>query len=188
MNDGSDVASLYKATAPGGMGTAIGLGADYALDGGFVVGADFYYGPNRAYDISFARSTFTTHWSLNNMIVGVSPGWRFKLAGHWILEPRLHLGYMLSSGTVTSTVPGSATNTLSASGLEYWPQVRVEYAFGKWGVGANLGYLIANMTPVAVGGGNATGNVQTSSGSDWVETNGGMAFAVYGAYHFNPPF
>ena len=186
MNDGADVASLYSASSPGGFATGLGFALDYALEGGFVGGVDFIYGPSRSYDVSIIGMSETDHWAINNMVFGVSPGWRFKLAQHWMIEPRVMLGYMLDSTTVSSSA-GGPSDDLSASGLAIWPQVRGEYVFGKWGVGGSLGYLMANLSPVTDK--TAGESVPDPSGSgNWVMKNGGVSFALYGAYHFNPPF
>lgn len=186
MNDGSDVASLYQASAPGGLGSAFGAGLDYALANGFVGGLDLVYGPLRNYNVSITGYAITQQWAISNFMVGVNPGWRFKLAQHWLLEPRLELGYMASTTTLTDNVGDPAAH-LSAGGFEAWPQARGEYVFGHWGIGASLGYLWASLSPVTSD--QSTQAIPNPNGAgNWVMNNGGLSFGLFGVYHFNAPF
>ena len=186
MNDGSDVASLYQASPPGGLGAAVGVGLDYALADGLVGGLDLVYGPLRTYNVNIIGYGITQKWAISNFMVGVNPGWRFKLAHHWLVEPRLELGYMASSTTLTDNV-GDPAATLSAGGFEAWPQLRGEYVFGHWGIGASLGYLWAMLSPVTSD--QNTQPIPNPSGSgNWVMNNGGLSMGFFGAYHFNLPF
>jgi hypothetical protein len=196
-NSGADLTTLYTTpfstpSIPSGVAPDGGIGVDYAMDKGFVAGFDLFDGPIRAYTVTVTGGfNEVDTWSINNLTIMLTPGWRFFPGSHWILEPRLGLGYMDTSGTVSFAVEGMSaqSETFSAAGLAFWPQLRAEYLFGNWGLGAGLGYLVADLSPVK----NSSGtDVQTISASgtvsNWGLQNGGLTFSIFGAYHFQAPF
>jgi hypothetical protein len=193
MDSPADVLKFYPSNSQpagsGGMAPAVGIAADYALEGGFVLGLDLIDGPNRTDKVTWGGSgtTYTDTFKFSNFCIGVTPGWRFRLGHAWLLEGRLGIGYLSSTLNISTTFDNQTVSGTS-SGFDVWPQLRGEYAFGHWGIGASLGYLYANATPVKAVSGGVSYTMQTSDGSNWTESNGGPSFALYAAYHFHSPF
>lgn len=181
----ADVDEFYGAYAPppsgytetdnepgAALAWATGLGFDYGLSNGFVTGLDFLYGPNRHYSVANPVGfegqnlwTETDTYSISQYSLLLTPGWRFKVGGHVVLEPRLGLGVMEASmvqgenivvsplGDEFFGVPsggaspaGSYSATSSGLGYAVWPEIRGEYLFGQFGVGFSLGYLLNTPT------------------------------------------
>jgi hypothetical protein len=140
-----------------------GVGTDYGLANGFVIGVDLLYGPVRTQTATdSAPDGFGDGGMIDEKIVDntvqysfmVTPGWRFKFWNSFVLEPRLGLGVMPASWTETETaVPTGAaisdgfqdySAVYKASGVGYaiWPEIRGEYLFGQFGLGLSVGYLV----------------------------------------------
>jgi hypothetical protein len=186
-NSGADIIQLYgSGSGASSMGAIAGLGADYALRGGFIGGLDLLWGPQRNYTATYsaAGASTTDTWTVSNLSVFLTPGWRFRVMPKLLVEPRLGLGFMMSN--VHATLGSGGAFDAAASGPVFWPQVRGEWLFGKYGVGLNLGYLLASFNPVKDSHGN-TVQVYDASGnpSNWSVNNGGISASVYGTYHFN---
>lgn len=158
-------------TQPGGaLAYGVGLGIDYGFSGGFIVGLDAQYGPNRTQNASLSSPDFfggndteNATYNISQYAILLSPGWRFKLGQAFVLEPCLGLGIMPATfkGTANFTVssqaaamgeepPPTTTDAASGTGYAVWPQIKGEYLFGQFGLGLSLGYLINTATTMKI--------------------------------------
>lgn len=178
---GSDLAKLVGSDATVAPATALGygLGVDYGLANGFVAGLDLMLGPNRSHAVSYPGGMSET-FAISHLAAFAQPGWRFPV-GPVVLEPRLGLGLMTASMTVSA--PGYAGSTATGSGYGLWPSLRAEYEWGCWGFGAELGYLYSAVSPMVFSGGNATNH---SDGSVWTLSTSGPSLGLELLYHFTP--
>ncbi|HTB23280.1 MAG TPA: tetratricopeptide repeat protein [bacterium] len=211
----------YSASEPGDtLSYGVALGFDYGFSNGFVAGLDVQDGPLRDDAVNFSGSGIfggtdseKDTYTINQVTVLVTPGWRFRFGKAFVLEPRLGLGVMPSSikvdqkftpGTVDSAdgVP-SEDQTYSAAGTGFaiWPELRGEYLFGRFGLGLSVGYLYqtgttmdytsvpGNQTAIHVG--HPVGYYSSPTASSitkWDLSTSGLSFALYGVWHFKPLF
>lgn len=120
------------------------LGLDYGFANGFVVGGKFGYGPNRSHSLDTGFGTVTAN--VNNLLLGLSPGYRFVLGNDSWIDARLDIDYVMA--TVTYAGFGTST-TYTGSGFGAVPQVAYVHKIGEsFGVSAGLGYMISSVSPL----------------------------------------
>jgi hypothetical protein len=204
MADGSDVAKFHTTgnKPQGAMALGYGLGVDYGLKGGFVIGASLLMGPNRSHSVEdttdngFMQTKDKYTYDISHMHVMLNTGWRFKLGQSLLLTPLVGLGYETSTlaykNEYTSTVMGSSSvstfsTKLTGSGFAIWPQLKAEYMFGRFGLGGSLGYLMASSSPMKDDKGNEA-KVATPGGTPtpWALSTSGVSFGVQLVFHFSP--
>jgi len=200
------------------------LGVDYGWEGGLVAGVDFFYGPNRtnsatntAADPFGGTDTELDTFSISQLTLMVTPGWRFRVQPSVVLEPRLGLGVAYAGlKRDLSVTPSQAGQSAGMAvqdtdydaggvGAVVWPEIRGEYLFGHFGVGLSLGYLYNAPTimkytslPSAASLGpnstlpalNSRVTYEDASGvtRDWTLSTSGFTGSIYATYHFTPLF
>jgi hypothetical protein len=178
LDSGSDlVADFPGAGASGCFAAGGGLGLDYGFGNGFVAGLDVMLGPNRSNGLTAGTASATA--TVNNMCAFLNAGWRFALLQNFVLEPRLGLG-LVSGSLSISGVP----DTFTGIGLGVWPELRAEYELGNWGLGLSAGYLSSNIPSLTD---NTTNKIATNqNNSNVVLQTGGPSVGLFAVYHFDP--
>jgi hypothetical protein len=114
------------------------------------------------------------------------------------------------SGTPDATSESDGYSSFSEAfksfgiGYAIWPEVRGEYLFGQFGLGASVGYLLNTGTTMkytsvpsglgsgpdvpADGGTVETPNYSTGDYTPWALSTSGFSFSIYGVWHFRPLF
>jgi hypothetical protein len=182
-NGGDDLAVDFNAPAGSSLAATFGLGGDYAFGSGFVLGVDLVGGPMRRHTFGGSAYAFSGVATVNNAGVFLTPGWRVSPLKDFVVEARLGLGVI--SATEELQLDGIGNDTYSGVGYGVWPELRVEYEIGPWGLGLGAGYLASLVKSVA----DSNGQILTGYNGDCATLRTeGVSAELFGVYHFTPLF